>query len=252
MWHEFAGNMKTEKLENFFCFLVFCAYICSGIKPEFSMTQREKIVRHVSQMLSSLGIKSVRMDDVANSLGMSKRTLYEMFGDKEELLYESIMYRDEQFRHEMMRKTAECDNMLEVLLTCVRELNSGVTRWSDTEKRMISNLKKFYPHIFEKVMHDHAEYALTGLRDALDKCRADGYLDPNADTELLTRLFFMTMGTIMCGNDIVLPEGITREIACSAMLVNFLRGLCSVKGVGIIDEILAREKTLKPVGGGTE
>lgn len=203
-------------------------------------------------MLSSLGIKSVRMDDVANSLGMSKRTLYEMFGDKEELLYESIMYRAEQFHIEMVRKTAGCDNMLEVLLTSVRELNGGGAGWPETEKRMMANLKKFYPHIFEKVQHNHAEHALTGLRDALDKCRIDGYLDPNADIELLTRLFFMTMGTLMCGNDIVLPDGITREQACSAMLVNFLRGLCSVKGISIIDEILAREKNPEIVGGGTE
>ena len=39
------------------------------------MTQREKVVEHVSQMIMALGVKSVRMDDVAGSLGMSKRTL---------------------------------------------------------------------------------------------------------------------------------------------------------------------------------
>ena len=56
------------------------------------MTQRVNIIKHVSQMILSLGVKSVRMDDVAGELGMSKRTLYEMFGDKEELLYESLAY----------------------------------------------------------------------------------------------------------------------------------------------------------------
>ena len=47
-------------------------------------TQREKIVDHVWQMIITMGIKAVRMDDVANVMGMSKRTLYEMFGDKED------------------------------------------------------------------------------------------------------------------------------------------------------------------------
>ena len=56
------------------------------------MTQREKVVEHVSQMIMALGVKSVRMDDVAGSLGMSKRTLYEMFGDKEELLYQCMVH----------------------------------------------------------------------------------------------------------------------------------------------------------------
>ena len=59
------------------------------------MTQREKIVDRVSQMIKAVGVKSVRMDDVASDLGMSKRTLYEMFGDKEELIYESAKYHSE-------------------------------------------------------------------------------------------------------------------------------------------------------------
>ena len=39
------------------------------------MTQREKIIERVSQMIKAVGVKSVRMDDVASELGMSKRTL---------------------------------------------------------------------------------------------------------------------------------------------------------------------------------
>ena len=51
------------------------------------MTQRDYIIDRATQMFVSQGIKSVRMDDIAQSLGVSKRTLYEMFGDKEELIY---------------------------------------------------------------------------------------------------------------------------------------------------------------------
>ena len=49
-------------------------------------------------------------------------------------------------------------------------------------------------------------------------------------------------------NNVVLPEGITRDEAFGAMVVNFLRGLSTVKGLQVIDDILAREprpKTLK-------
>lgn len=212
------------------------------------MTQREKIVGHVSQMVSSLGIKSVRMDDVANSLGMSKRTLYEMFGDKEELLYESIMYRIDMFHRDIARKTAGCDNMLEILLISVRELNGSLGLWTETERRMMINLKRFYPNVFEKVQRNHGEQSVAGLKYALDKCRDDGYLDPNLDIELITQLFVIVMGTLMGGNDIVLPEGVTRMEACSVMMINFLRGLCSVKGLQVMDEILKREGSCRIAG----
>lgn len=51
------------------------------------MTQEERIVDRAMQMFVAQGIKSVRMDDIARTLGVSKRTLYELFGDKEHLLY---------------------------------------------------------------------------------------------------------------------------------------------------------------------
>ena len=47
------------------------------------MTQRELIVEQAAKMFVNQGVKAVRMDDIAHELSISKRTLYELFGDKE-------------------------------------------------------------------------------------------------------------------------------------------------------------------------
>lgn len=211
------------------------------------MTQQEKIVDHVSQMILSLGVKSVRMDDVANSLGMSKRTLYELFGDKEELLSQSIVHMMERRCKNISEQVRDCDNMLEVLMKSIKIFtNSGQV--SDMEKRLTANLKKFYPAVYEKVQRVHSEWGVQGLQYALDRCLAEGYLDPSVDVELMARLFFTSTGVLMSDNDVILPDGVSREEAFGAMVVNFLRGLSTVKGLQLIDEMLAREprpKTLK-------
>lgn len=204
------------------------------------MTQQEKVVAHVSQMIMTLGVKSVRMDDVAASLGMSKRTLYEMFGDKEELLYQSMIYLMQQHRRCMSQSVADCENILEVLLRSVRLLGS-YGRVKDMEKRLATNLKKFYPNVYNKIKRDHAEHGLAGLRYALDRCMEEGYLDPTVDVELMARLFLSTSGTLLSEDNIVIPDEVSREEAFGAMVVNFLRGLSTVKGVQVIDELLARE-----------
>ena len=90
------------------------------------MTQQEKVKEHVSRMMMTLGVKSVRMDDVATSLGMSKRTLYEMFGDKEELLYQSVVYAMVKRHKELFAQVKQCDNMLEMLLESLRIFTYGV------------------------------------------------------------------------------------------------------------------------------
>ena len=237
---------KRENAKTFFVFKFSFVYLHPYISAD-TMTQQEKIVDHVSQMILSLGVKSVRMDDVANSLGMSKRTLYELFGDKEELLSQSIVHMMERRCKNISAQVRDCDNMLEVLMKSIKIFtNSGQV--SDMEKRLTANLKKFYPAVYEKVQRVHSEWGVQGLQYALDRCLAEGYLDPSVDVELMARLFFTSTGVLMSDNDVILPEGVSREEAFGAMVVNFLRGLSTVKGLQLIDEMLAREprpKTLK-------
>lgn len=203
------------------------------------MTQKEKVVAHVAQMIVTLGVKSVRMDDVAQSIGMSKRTLYEMFGDKEELIFESVKYHSEHRAKEILSPLGHYDTGIEQLLACTYALfNGGVMQ--EMDKRMTINLKKFYPAIHERLSHCHIEQSFAGLKCVLDYSMENGELDPNVDVELMTRLFFNTMQTLIYDNSVVIPEEITREEALSAMLINFLRGIASEKGRKIIDDILAR------------
>ena len=56
------------------------------------MTNREQILRNTSVLFLERGCKSLTMDEVASANGMSKRTLYELFHDKAELLQECILY----------------------------------------------------------------------------------------------------------------------------------------------------------------
>ena len=206
------------------------------------MTQKQKVIVHVSQMIMSLGVKSVRMDDVATEMGMSKRTLYEMFGDKEELLYQSIVHTVEERQKALSAKTKSCDNMLEVMLISVKEI-CGVGFNNDIEHRLTTNLSKFYPNVLEKLQRFHTEMGYRCLKDALDKCHADGLLDPNINVEIMSRLFLSTMSMyINTAHSLPIPEGISREEAFEIMTVNFLRGISSVKGLQVIDQILQRDK----------
>jgi hypothetical protein len=163
-----------------------------------------------------------------------------MFGDKEELLYEGIVrYMDNRYE-ELSKRAKHCNNMLEILLESVRTLcNNGMS--GDVESRLTTNLKKFYPVVHERVQRYHSDRGLKGLQYALDKCREEGYLDEHVDIELMARLFLTTAGMLISDKNIILPVNISRQEAFGAMVVNFLRGLASQKGLQVIDDILARE-----------
>ena len=200
--------------------------------------QKGRIIDQAMQMFVSQGIKSVRMDDIAQQLGVSKRTLYEMFGDKEELLYESIVHHREKMHRVLKERADVCDNVLEMVLICFLEIFS---HWDESEWRLMNNMKKFYPKIFDRVCKTFTEQGMSGLKSVLGMCREEGYLARNVDIELVAMVFFQTSGMLMREYNIMLPEGVTREDAYGCMAINFLRGVSSLKGIEMIDEILERD-----------
>lgn len=204
------------------------------------MTQKERVIAHVAEMIKQMGVRSIRMDDVASSLGMSKRTLYEMFGDKDDLLFESIKLISEQRPREILSTIGPCENSLELLFKCSRAmLEGGIV--SDVEKRMALNLKKFYPNIAEKVFHYHSEVSINALKGTLKQASDEGYIEPNIDIELMIRLFFSVVSSAVYENSMVIPPEVSREEAYGALVVNFFRGIATHKGIDVIDEYLARQ-----------
>lgn len=85
---------------------------------------RERIITAATEAFTSKGIKSITMDDIAAALGISKRTLYEVFSDKESLLKECIL-KAQADRDKYLQKVFEqSHNVLEVILAVFQKTMS--------------------------------------------------------------------------------------------------------------------------------
>lgn len=85
-------------------------------KPQPTAALRERVVEAAMKAFYERGIRLVTMDEIAHSLTMSKRTLYQLFADKEELLI-ACAERGEQKRNEQMERiAAQTDSILDLLL----------------------------------------------------------------------------------------------------------------------------------------
>ena len=83
---------------------------------------KEQIINTAFDLFSQYGIKSVSMDDVAKAAGISKRTLYESFEDKETLLIEGIDHNSESLGQYLTGLEKEPFNALEVILLFYEEM----------------------------------------------------------------------------------------------------------------------------------
>ena len=104
------------------------------------MVIKEQIMLTAFDLFSEHGIKNVSMDDIAHNASISKRTLYELFEDKETLLTECINLSYTKMRLSMKRLESEPITALEVALLFYEELMRR-PRWFN--RKFYDDLKLF-------------------------------------------------------------------------------------------------------------
>ena len=182
------------------------------------MTQKERIIAQAMQMFVSQGIKSVRMDDIARQLGVSKRTLYEMFGDKESLLYLTMEYFFECKRLERREACAGARNVLEAMF------------------RVLGNLRKFYPAVHERLLREGSAKSRCDLEGMLRQGIADGLFVETINVDLAISVLYYTASAITDRKDLLLPEGMGEREAFVWIVSNFFRGISTAEGVRLVDD----------------
>ena len=196
------------------------------------MDQKERIIEQAMHMFVSQGIKSVRMDDIAQQLGVSKRTLYELFGDKEGLLYLAM---DRYFEKKRIERAAVCMVL------------GGVMDNAEVIQRLLNNLRKFYPAVHDKMTREGTAKSRRDLQEMLEKGIADGLFVDTINLDLAISVLYYTASAITVRKDLILPAGMTEREAFVQIISNFFRGISTTKGLLLVDDYLKRYEPAKTV-----
>ena len=198
------------------------------------MSQKERILREAADMFLEEGVKSVRMDDIAMRLGVSKRTLYEMFSDKSDLLEQSLGYYFEQKRDEMEERTRGAANVFEEIFAILDAMKSDERRGV-----LIGNLKKFYPDIHRRIEEEAHKFSDREFTRLLDRGIEQGLLLPDLNKALAMITLTYTMTALFDRKHRSLRhDGVSLQMTFEYVLVNFFRGLATHKGIEVLDEIV--------------
>lgn len=194
--------------------------------------QKEHIVEQAAKMFALQGIKSVRMDDIATELSISKRTLYALFGDKEELIYLSLLYWLDHQREEHLRIMESSENELEALFRILK----GSRNDSAIGQRMESNLKKFYPAVHDRISAEGWERSRQGLKNILARGIEKGIFRADINIDLTINIFSTVGCTILQRGNVLIPENLNNEEAVMEVISILFRGIASAKGLEIIEK----------------
>lgn len=191
---------------------------------------RPKVVRTAMEMFMTAGFDSVRMDDIASRLSVSKRTLYEMFGSKEDLLIECIHLHQEIINGKIRENLANNDDVLSSILSF---LEVTIKEFDSIRKLLMSSCS-------EKIKAD-AEAHVNEIREQTYRSLAlgmeQGMFRNDIDIDILLQEF-QFMGKLVADQGNVDRERFERLVNSTHMVL--LRGIATVKGLEQIDEYLLK------------
>lgn len=151
------------------------------------MEDKNLFLTKVSELFLENGPKAVTMDDIASEFGMSKKTLYQMFRNKEELLEETLRYNLEFVIDKLKYLNDNVECAIERMFCRDREIEN-ISHSNKT--LMVRQLLKYYPTIFNKHMLNFSEKFARVLIDNIQKGREQGYYREDFDAEIYAKIFF--------------------------------------------------------------
>lgn len=155
------------------------------------MEKDTELLEKVSELFIENGAKTVTMDDIAQELKISKKTLYQKYQNKEALLEEVLAYKLEV----VLCKMRNLDETIENAVERMFKRDSDIERASRTnDSIMLRQLVKYYPQIFNKHMLYFSEKLSEILLHNIERGRKQGLYRKDFDAELYSKLYFqMTM-----------------------------------------------------------
>lgn len=111
------------------------------------MLSKDRIIAESTDLFVRYGVKSVRMDDIASRLGVSKRTIYELFGDRESLIRTCVEYFYNRQERRYEARMASARNVIEEFMLLLEDWENSVT----VNMNFMSDLERFYPEIYRRI-----------------------------------------------------------------------------------------------------
>lgn len=195
-----------------------------------------RIIETASKMFTTFGLKAVSMDDVAKSVGISKRTLYEMFSSKDELLSQCMKLHREKGREKFEAVVKDSSNdFVDIVIKILFIIKEDVRSANPV---FYQDLQRFN---FRSASNEHErgrEETCNQFMRLLERGVKEGYIRKNINLSLVAELFINQGATLK--TTILHGKYATEEVLANLFLIHF-RGISTEKGIKRIDEVVERE-----------
>lgn len=149
------------------------------------MELKDKIIEVATALFRKGGVRAVTMDDIAREAGISKKTIYQEFKDKSQLVYEAFSAFLEKHECQLHKISQEKDDVIEHFIKLSHFMRD---QYADMNPLILAEIRRYYPKAWKRFEEFQKGHALKSIIEIMEKGKRLGYFRKEINVEILALL----------------------------------------------------------------
>jgi TetR/AcrR family transcriptional regulator, cholesterol catabolism regulator len=199
------------------------------------MEIKDRIVEGAANLFKTYGIRTVTMDSLASHLGISKRTIYEVFSDKDELLISVLEWMGERQKALVSRILDESENAIDAIF---RLLESNRDHLQNMSAAFQADLKKYH---YEVLVNKTGKGVMPDFRNnikVIERGIQEGLFRKDINPDIVNRCLYL-LGRSTMDFELYPFEEFTRREVIKNVFINYMKGISTIEGIELINKLEA-------------
>lgn len=204
------------------------------------MDVKERILLKSHELFNRYGIRSVSMGDIATQLGISKKTVYQYYIDKDDLVGAVFTSMMEENRKWCCLDRQKADNAIHEVFLAFDRLIDMFTHMNPS---VLYDMEKYHPAVFKKYKEFKNDFLYEMIRGNLENGISEGFYRADIDVDILTR--FRIHCIMLSFNTDVFPGNQNQLLQIEMQLLeHFLYGMATCEGQELIEKYKQQRKNI--------
>jgi AcrR family transcriptional regulator len=196
------------------------------------MNIKERIQQKAGELFRRYGIRSVTMDEIASQLGISKKTIYQFYSDKEALVQDIFKDITDQNKKKCIYFKGISENAIHEQYLAG---DSAQEIFNNMNTSVLFDLNRFHPNVFAEFEKFKKQFLFNSIKENIQRGIKEGLFRKDIDVDIITWLRLEMISGIFFNEEVV--SGRTKPTRFEDEMKDFfLHGICTEKGLTLISK----------------
>ncbi|WP_372640660.1 TetR/AcrR family transcriptional regulator [Ancylomarina sp.] len=197
--------------------------------------QKQKILEYACEMFFDCGTRSISMDDIAKKLAISKKTLYQYYSNKQDLIGQALKWELSHPKFSFESPKFEGLNAIERYWKFYKFISEMIKK---PHHSLEFDLKKYHPELWSNFKNGKMKLFREGLRFNIKQGIEEGFYRQELNIDIVSNLlvrFYLNMWKEEY--DVFSKEELMSEELNKELTIYHLHGICSIKGIEYLNKL---------------